>query len=111
MVRQVRSNRPDRFVYGDAFFEVEYQLDALIHAYPKPFITWAHGVDMGGGVGLSVAGSERIVSEGLKMAMPAIAIRFNGMPSPKPIMSAAEIPKSPVNNIVETRGISAKGIA
>lgn len=74
VVRQVRSNRPDRFVYGDAFFEVEYQLDALIHAYPKPFITWAHGVDMGGGVGLSVAGSERIVSEGLKMAMPEIHI-------------------------------------
>ena len=74
VVRQVRSGRPDRFVYGDAFFEVEYQLDMLIHTYPKPFITWAHGVDMGGGVGLSVAGSERIVSEGLKMAMPEIHI-------------------------------------
>ena len=74
VVRQVRSNRPDRFVYGDAFFEVEYQLDALIHSYPKPFVTWAHGVDMGGGVGLSVAGSERIVSEGLKLAMPEIHI-------------------------------------
>lgn len=74
VVRQVRSGRPDRYVYGDAFFEVEYQLDLLIHTYPKPFITWAHGVDMGGGVGLSVAGSERIVSEGLKMAMPEIHI-------------------------------------
>jgi enoyl-CoA hydratase/carnithine racemase len=74
VIRQVRTGTPDRFVYGDAFFEVEYQLDALIHRFPKPFITWAHGVDMGGGVGLSVAGSERIVTEGLKLAMPEIHI-------------------------------------
>ena len=74
VIRQVRTGTPQRFVYGDAFFEVEYQLDALIHRYPKPFVTWAHGVDMGGGVGLSVAGSERIVTEGLKLAMPEIHI-------------------------------------
>jgi enoyl-CoA hydratase/carnithine racemase len=74
VVRQVRAGGPTRFVYGDAFFDVEYQLDALIHRYPKPFVTWAHGVDMGGGVGLSVAGSERIVTEGLKLAMPEIHI-------------------------------------
>jgi enoyl-CoA hydratase/carnithine racemase len=74
VIRQVRAGGPGRFVYGDAFFEVEYQLDALIHRYPKPFVTWAHGVDMGGGVGLSVAGSERIVTEGLKLAMPEIHI-------------------------------------
>jgi len=74
VIRQVRAGGPQRFVYGDAFFDVEYQLDLLIHLYPKPFITWAHGVDMGGGVGLSVAGSERIVTEGLKLAMPEIHI-------------------------------------
>lgn len=74
VIRQVRAGGPRRFVYGDAFFDVEYQLDALIHRYPKPFVTWAHGVDMGGGVGLSVAGSERIVTEGLKLAMPEIHI-------------------------------------
>ena len=74
VIRQVRAGGPQRFVYGDAFFEVEYQLDALIHRFPKPFVTWAHGVDMGGGVGLSVAGSERIVTEGLKLAMPEIHI-------------------------------------
>jgi enoyl-CoA hydratase/carnithine racemase len=74
VVRHVRSGRPDRYVYGDAFFSVEYQLDLLLHRYPKPLITWAHGVTMGGGVGLSVAGSERIVSPGLRMAMPEIHI-------------------------------------
>jgi enoyl-CoA hydratase/carnithine racemase len=74
VIRHVRAGGPRRFVYGDAFFDVEYQLDALLHRYPKPFVTWAHGVDMGGGVGLSVAGSERIVTEGLKLAMPEIHI-------------------------------------
>lgn len=74
VIRQVRAGGPQRFVYGDAFFDVEYQLDLLIHLYPKPFVTWAHGVDMGGGVGLSVAASERIVTEGLKLAMPEIHI-------------------------------------
>lgn len=74
VIRRVRAGGPDRFVYGDAFFEVEYQLDALLHHYPKPLVTWAHGIDMGGGVGLSVAGSERIVTPGLKLAMPEIHI-------------------------------------
>ena len=74
VVRQVRAGGPQRFVYGDAFFEVEYQLNALMHHFPKPLVTWAHGVDMGGGVGLSVAGSERIVTPGLKLAMPEIHI-------------------------------------
>ena len=74
VARHVRSGGPTRYVYGDAFFAVEYQLDLLIHTYPKPFVTWAHGVDMGGGVGLSVAGSERIVTEDLKLAMPEIHI-------------------------------------
>lgn len=74
VVRHVRAGGPSRYVYGDAFFSVEYQLDLLIHAFPKPFVTWAHGVDMGGGVGLSAAGSERIVTEGLKLAMPEIHI-------------------------------------
>lgn len=74
VIRQVRAGGPQRFVYGDAFFDVEYQLDLLMHQYPKSLITWAHGVDMGGGVGLSVAGSERIVTEGLKLAMPEIHI-------------------------------------
>ena len=51
VVRQIRAGGPRRFVYGDAFFEVEYQLDAMIHEYPKPVIAWIHGVCMGGGVG------------------------------------------------------------
>ncbi len=74
VVRQVRAGGDRRFVYGDSFFTVEYQLDLLIHRYAKPFISWSHGVCMGGGVGLCVGGSHRIVSEGSRIAMPEIHI-------------------------------------
>jgi enoyl-CoA hydratase/carnithine racemase len=74
VVRSIRAGGPQRFVLGDTFFEVEYQLDLLIHSYPKPFVSWAHGVNMGGGVGLSVGAADRIVSEGAKIAMPEIHI-------------------------------------
>jgi enoyl-CoA hydratase/carnithine racemase len=74
VVREVRAGGPDRFVYGDAFFDVEYQLDRLVHQYPKPLVSWAHGINMGGGLGLSVGAQVRIVSEGAKIAMPEIHI-------------------------------------
>jgi enoyl-CoA hydratase/carnithine racemase len=74
VVRQVRAGGPARYVYGDAFFSVEYQLDLLIHRYPKPLVAWIHGVCMGGGVGLAVGASHRIVAEGIRLAMPEIHI-------------------------------------
>jgi enoyl-CoA hydratase/carnithine racemase len=74
VIREVRAGGPKRFVYGDAFFEVEYTLDLLIHTYPKPFLSWSHGVCMGGGVGLAVGASHRVVSEGSRIAMPEIHI-------------------------------------
>ena len=74
VVRQVRAGGPRRYVYGDSFFEVEYQLDRMIHEYPKPFIAWIHGVCMGGGLGLAAGASTRIVTEQVRMAMPEIHI-------------------------------------
>ncbi len=74
VVRNVRSAQPNCYEYGDQFFTVEYALDYLIHTYSKPLVTWAHGITMGGGVGLSVGGSHRIVCEGAKVAMPEIHI-------------------------------------
>ncbi|MCP5264719.1 MAG: enoyl-CoA hydratase/isomerase family protein [Burkholderiaceae bacterium] len=74
VVRHVRAGGPRRYVYGDAFFEVEYQLDLLIHTFPKPFISYSHGVNMGGGVGLTVGASHRLVSDGSRIAMPEIHI-------------------------------------
>lgn len=74
VVRHVRSGKPDRFVYGDAFFTVEYELDYLLHTYPKPLVSYSHGINMGGGVGLSVGASHRVVAAGSRIAMPEIHI-------------------------------------
>lgn len=74
VIRSVRAGTPERFVYGDAFFETEYRLDYLIHTFPKPLVSFAHGVCMGGGVGLAVGASHRIVGDRARIAMPEIHI-------------------------------------
>jgi enoyl-CoA hydratase/carnithine racemase len=74
VVKPILSGKSQAFEYGDQFFTVEYELDYLLHTFGKPLVTWAHGVTMGGGVGLSVAGSHRFVTQNLKMAMPEIHI-------------------------------------
>jgi len=56
------------------FFEREYRLDYLIHTYPKPFLCWGHGILMGGGVGLMMGASHRVISETTRFAMPEISI-------------------------------------
>ena len=63
-----------RYVYGDTFFRVEYELDLLIHRYPKPFVAVSHGVCMGGGLGLVAGASHRAFVQGSKIAMPEIHI-------------------------------------
>ncbi|MDH5206256.1 MAG: enoyl-CoA hydratase/isomerase family protein [Hylemonella sp.] len=59
---------------GDAeledFFTEEYELNHLIHHYPKPYIAFMDGVVMGGGMGISQGASLRIVTGRTKMAMP-----------------------------------------
>jgi enoyl-CoA hydratase/carnithine racemase len=77
VIRHVKSelaSNAERFVYGDLFFTVEYELDLLIHKYPKPMISYSHGVCMGGGMGLVAGASHRIVSDRSKIAMPEIHI-------------------------------------
>lgn len=60
----------DRMASGRAFFGTEYRVNYRIHTFPKPFISLINGIAMGGGLGLSIHGSHRIVSEDLRMAMP-----------------------------------------
>ena len=62
--------------YAEQFFSTEYRLDALIHNYSKPIIAYMNGIVMGGGVGLSVGASHRIVTEKTKWAMPEMNIGF-----------------------------------
>ena len=56
------------------FFTKEYQLDQTIHNYAKPVIIYADGIVMGGGLGLMVGASHRLVTETSRIAMPEISI-------------------------------------
>jgi len=59
-----------------SFFSTEYQMNLLIHHYSKPILVYMDGVVMGGGVGLSIGCSHRIVTEKTKWAMPEMNIGF-----------------------------------
>ncbi|MEM9989552.1 MAG: enoyl-CoA hydratase/isomerase family protein, partial [Pseudomonadota bacterium] len=56
------------------FFRVEYQMNARIAAFPKPYVALMDGICMGGGVGISMNASHRIVTERTIWAMPECAI-------------------------------------
>lgn len=58
------------------FFRAEYALNAMIAEYPKPVVSIADGITMGGGVGLSGHAAIRIVTERSKLAMPETRIGF-----------------------------------
>ncbi|MGD9601217.1 MAG: enoyl-CoA hydratase/isomerase family protein [Gammaproteobacteria bacterium] len=60
--------------YARDFFTREYRLDYAIHTFPKPVLCWGHGVVMGGGMGLMVGASHRVVTEAVRIAMPEINI-------------------------------------
>ncbi|WP_432663084.1 enoyl-CoA hydratase/isomerase family protein [Wukongibacter baidiensis] len=55
-------------------FSREYRMDLTMHLYPKPILSYMDGYVMGGGVGVSVPGSHRIVTERTKWAMPETSI-------------------------------------
>lgn len=56
------------------YFEAEYRLDDVLHHYPKPVITWGHGLIMGGGLGLHQTAQLRVVTRSATLAMPEISI-------------------------------------
>ena len=62
------------FEPGRTFWRDEYRLNAKIAAYPKPYVALCQGFTMGGGVGVSLHGSHRVVGESSKIAMPECAI-------------------------------------
>ncbi len=56
------------------FFTIEYQCDYLIHTYCKPIIAWGQGIVMGGGMGLYMGSSHKVVTPSSRLAMPEISI-------------------------------------
>ena len=60
----------------DQYFRKEYTLIYDIYKFPKPFVSLINGVCMGGGIGLSIYGKHRVLSEHVKMAMPETKIGF-----------------------------------
>lgn len=68
------AGRRGDFAAGRRFWADEYQMNARIARYPKPFVALMHGYTMGGGVGLAGHGSHRIVGETAQVAMPECGI-------------------------------------
>ncbi|MCB8880890.1 enoyl-CoA hydratase/isomerase family protein [Acidisoma cellulosilytica] len=76
-VRRVRAEvLAGDFEAAETFFAEEYALNAAIAHFPKPYLSLMHGACMGGGLGISVHGSDRIVTETAVFAMPETAIGF-----------------------------------
>ncbi|WP_026303385.1 enoyl-CoA hydratase/isomerase family protein [Jongsikchunia kroppenstedtii] len=76
-IRAIRDNA----MSGDTaaitrYFSSEYRLDQLIANYPKPYVALIDGAAMGGGLGISVHGEIRVVTEKALIAMPETAIGF-----------------------------------
>lgn len=65
-----------RHAEAEAFFAAEYALNRMIAEYPKPYVALIDGLSMGGGLGVSVHGSHRVVTEHATLAMPETAIGF-----------------------------------
>ena len=62
--------------WATEFFRKEYRLNRRIFTFPKPYIAVMDGIVMGGGVGVSVHGSHRVVTERTLFAMPETGIGF-----------------------------------
>jgi enoyl-CoA hydratase/carnithine racemase len=58
------------------FFQKEYLLNNTINEFSKNYLSVWDGIVIGGGVGLSIYGNYRLVTEKAKFAMPETAIGF-----------------------------------
>jgi enoyl-CoA hydratase len=58
------------------FYALEYAMNARLHHFTKPYVALLDGITMGGGVGVSVHGSHRVVTERTLFAMPETGIGF-----------------------------------
>ena len=56
------------------FWFDEYRLNARIGRFPKPYIVLMDGIVMGGGLGIGMHGTVRVVTDTSKIAMPEVGI-------------------------------------
>ncbi|RBW70095.1 enoyl-CoA hydratase/isomerase family protein [Bacillus taeanensis] len=75
-IRSFYNVKKNAAAYAKSYITAEYTLDYEIHNYPKPILVYMNGIVMGGGVGLSIGASHRIVTEKTKWAMPEMTIGF-----------------------------------
>jgi enoyl-CoA hydratase/carnithine racemase len=73
MMRNVGKAALDN-AHAGTFFAEEYALDYRLHTFPKPILVWGDGIVMGGGMGLMMGASHRVVTETSRLAMPEISI-------------------------------------
>ncbi|WP_037440829.1 enoyl-CoA hydratase/isomerase family protein [Shewanella mangrovi] len=72
---QAQQQQPGRYVpLAQQFFEAEYRLDYQIHTFGKPVLVWGDGIVMGGGMGVLMGASHRVVTERSRLAMPEVTI-------------------------------------
>lgn len=76
IVQLYHNGKAGRLQQVREFFQDEYRLNHRIHHYSKPFISLLDGITMGGGVGVSIHGSHRVVTERFVFAMPETSIGF-----------------------------------
>jgi enoyl-CoA hydratase len=74
-IRALYDSRDGRGDYK-RFWREEYELNARIASFPKPYVVIMDGVVMGGGVGVSAHGNRRVVTPRTRLAMPETGIGF-----------------------------------
>lgn len=73
-IRALYDSRPNNEEFVARFYSDEYKLNMAINSFPKPYISVMDGIVMGGGVGVTVPGTHRIVTERTICAMPETGI-------------------------------------